>query len=61
MFDEGFLHGSSNHLGRLLPDSADYEDVVRVIDVAEASGGLLLNVDMDGGAGQALAYLASPA
>jgi hypothetical protein len=29
-----------------------------VIDVAGASGGLLLNVDMDGDAGKALGYLA---
>jgi len=57
LFNEEFLHGSSNALPALLPDAADYADVVRVIDVADASGGLLLNVDMDGKSQRALAYL----
>jgi hypothetical protein len=58
LFDEEFLHGSRNELSQLLPEVADYADVVRVIDVAGAGGGLLLNVDMDGDAQQALGYLA---
>lgn len=58
LFDEEFLHGSPNALANLLPDAAGYDDVVRVIDVADASGGLLLNVDMDGESQKALAYLA---
>jgi hypothetical protein len=57
VFDEEFLHGSPNALTRILPDAAAYQDVVRVIDVAEASGGMLLNVDMDGEAQKALAYI----
>jgi hypothetical protein len=58
LFREEFLHGAPNALPSLLPEAADYAEVVRVIDVAEAGGGLLLNVDMDGEAGEALAYLA---
>jgi hypothetical protein len=58
LFDEEFLHGTRNALPQLLPELADYADVVRVIDVADARAGLLLNVDMDGDAQQALGYLA---
>jgi hypothetical protein len=57
LFNEEFLHGASNALADLLPEAADYADVVRVIDVAAVSGGLLLNVDMDGDGCEALAYL----
>jgi hypothetical protein len=41
------------------PEHAGSADVVRVIDVAEASGGLRLNVDMDGDSQEALGYLAA--
>jgi len=58
LFNEQFLHGSRNDLSRLVPSEASYEDVARVIDVADASGGLLLNVDMDGENQEALGYLA---
>jgi len=58
LFDEEFFHGARNALPHLLPELADYADVVRVIDVADASGDLLLNVDMDGDAQEALGYLA---
>jgi hypothetical protein len=57
LFDEAFLHGSRNVLPHLLPEVTDFADVVRVIDVGETSGGLQLNVDMDGDAQQALGYL----
>jgi hypothetical protein len=58
LFSEDFLHGSPNALPQLLPHEADYAGVVRVIDVADVSGGLRLNVDMDGEAQEALGYLA---
>jgi hypothetical protein len=58
IFNEEFLHRSPNALSRMLPQEASFADVVRVIDVVEASGGLLLNVDMDGDARWALGYLA---
>ena len=58
LFDEPFLHGSPNVLPHLVPEMTDYTEVVRVIDVGESSGGLLLNIDMDGDGQQALGYLA---
>jgi hypothetical protein len=57
LFGEEFLHGSPNALPLLLPQETDFADVVRVIDVAAAGRGLLLNVDMDGNAQKALGYL----
>jgi hypothetical protein len=57
-FNEEFLHGTPNALESLLPGEAGYSDVVRVIDVPRAGGGLLLNVDMDGDSQEALGYLA---
>ncbi|MEE4218286.1 MAG: PEP/pyruvate-binding domain-containing protein [Xanthomonadales bacterium] len=58
LFNEDFLHGTANALTSILPDESAFSRVVRVIDVAAVSNGLLLNVDMDGDAQEALAYLA---
>jgi hypothetical protein len=58
LFKEEFLHGSRSALPLLLPELAGYADIVRVIDVGQIGGGLLLNVDMDGDAQKALGYLA---
>jgi hypothetical protein len=58
IFNESFLHDAPNDLARLVPEMADYADVVRAIHVPEVSGGLCLRVDMDGESGEALAYLA---
>ena len=57
LFDEAFLHGSPNALPHLIPEVADYAEVVRVIAVGEVTGGPLLNVDMDGDSETALGYL----
>jgi hypothetical protein len=57
LFDEEFLHGSENQLAALLPDHADQAGFVRVINVPEAAGGLLLHVAMDGERQEALGYL----
>jgi hypothetical protein len=59
LFNEEFLHGSPNALPHLVPSEIDYANVVRVIDVAAVSGGLRLNIDLDGDAQQALGYLAN--
>ncbi len=60
VFNETFLARSANVLPRLLPPFAHLGEVVRVIDVPESTGGLvlrlLLNADLD----EALAYLAAP-
>jgi pyruvate, water dikinase len=60
VFNTEFLHGSHNCLEDLLPESSGLSHVVKVIDVAAASGGRLLNVAMDGEQQQALAWLAPP-
>jgi hypothetical protein len=57
-YNDGFLRGNSNHLAKLLPDSAKFENVVKVIHVPDVAGGRLLNVDMDGEKQEALGYLA---
>jgi hypothetical protein len=57
-YNDRFLRGNSNDLAKILPDSAKFKDVVRVIHVPDVSGGRLLNVDMDGEKQQALGYLA---
>jgi len=60
-WNEGFLYGSPNSLTQLVPDFADMEGVVRVIDVEAATGGRLLHAIMDAEADRALAFLAPPA
>lgn len=59
-FNETFLSGSPNSLAELLPEHADMENIVRVIDVPAVAGGRRLRVVMDGRADQALAYLDDP-
>ena len=57
IFNEAFFRGSPNMLPHLLPDYAHLQHVVRVIDVAQASGGCELQVLMDGEKDQALGFL----
>jgi hypothetical protein len=59
LFNEELLHGSANALADLLPEAAPLEEVVRVIDLRAATGGRLLNVDMDEDGQEALGYLAA--
>jgi hypothetical protein len=60
VWNEDFLAHGPNALAELLPDYADMEHVVRVIDVAAASGGKLAHIVMDAEADRALAFLAPP-
>jgi hypothetical protein len=63
LFNEELLHGAPSVLAELLPESArpaPLDEVVRVIDVRAATGGRLLDVDMDEDAQEALGYLAAP-
>jgi pyruvate, water dikinase len=60
IFNREFLRGSRNILPDLLPELSELSHVVQVVDIASTSGGLLLNVDMDGDGQRALAYLAEP-
>jgi len=57
VWNDEFLRGSPSSLGQLVPEFADMEEVVRVINVPEASGGLHLHIIMDGEEDRALAYL----
>lgn len=43
-FNEEFLRSSVNRLSRLLPEYSHFSDIVKVIDVAKETGGLVLRV-----------------
>jgi hypothetical protein len=58
IWNEDFLNNSPNALGEIVPQFADLEEVVKVIDVHKAGDGRYLHVIMDGEADRALAYLA---
>jgi pyruvate,water dikinase len=60
VWNEDFLLGSTNCLAEVAPEYADVAGVVRVIRVADAADGLLLQVIMDAEADKALAFLAEP-
>ncbi|MGI5921215.1 MAG: PEP/pyruvate-binding domain-containing protein [Syntrophomonadaceae bacterium] len=57
IFNERFLTKSPNILVKLLPQCQDLEDVIRVIDVREASDGNMLHINMNADLGEALGYL----
>ncbi|HEX4965811.1 MAG TPA: PEP/pyruvate-binding domain-containing protein [Thermoanaerobaculia bacterium] len=60
VFNEPFFRGSPNELPALLPELASLASVVRVIDVARASGGLNLRILMNGESEEAVGLLAAP-
>jgi hypothetical protein len=60
VWNDGFLIGSDNCLAEIAPEYADMAEVVRVIRVADAADGKLLQLVMDAEADRALAYLAPP-
>ncbi len=60
VWNEDFLQGAANCLAEVAPEYADMEGVVRVIRVADAANGQLLQVVMDAEADKALAFLAEP-
>jgi len=57
VFNERFLTGSPNLLAGMLPEFAHLEDVVRVIDVPDATEGRTLRVLLNADLGEALAML----
>jgi hypothetical protein len=59
-FNEAFLLGAQNLLSALLPEHAALADVIHVIDVPRATGGLVLRVVMNADLDEALAFLAPP-
>jgi hypothetical protein len=60
VWNEELLENSANCLAEVAPDFADMEEVVRVIRVADAADGKLLQVIMDAEADKALGFLAKP-
>jgi len=61
IFNETFLRRSPSILTQLLPEFEPLSEVVRVIDVAAAAGGLLLSVSMNAELDQAMGILSSRA
>jgi hypothetical protein len=61
VFNHEFLAASPNALRSLLPDAAALEPVLRVIVVADASGGQVLRVLANADLGKALGMLCPPA
>ena len=59
-FNEEFLSSAPNRLAEILPEFAELEDTLRVIDVSAVLKGNLLHVLMNGENEQALAYFAEP-
>jgi len=60
VWNDDFLQDSANCLAEVAPEFADMEHVVRVIRVADAADGRLLQVVMDAEADKALGFLAKP-
>ena len=60
VFNEAFLLGAPNLLAEMLPEHAHLADVVRVIDVPQATGGLVLRVLMNADSDEAIGLLAAP-
>lgn len=60
LFNQEFLNTSKNMLAELLPEFANFSEVVRVIDIPQTTGGLVLQVFMNADRGEAMAILAEP-
>lgn len=56
-FNRDFFEDSRNELAELLPEDAEWERFVRVIDVPAVSGGQHAELVMNGDVGMAIAYL----
>ena len=57
LWNEEFLNNSPNALKEVVPEYADLEEVVKIIDVRKVSHGRFLHVIMDGEAERGLAFL----
>jgi pyruvate,water dikinase len=60
VFNEAFLQGAPNLLRDMLPERAHLADVVHVIDVAQATGGLVLRILMNADLDEAVGLLVPP-
>ncbi len=59
VFNWRFLTRSPNKLSEILPEYSRFEDVIRVINVPEASDGRMLSIAMNADLGEAIGYLAA--
>ncbi len=59
-FNEVFLDRSPNSLGQLLPRFSSLENVIRVINVPQVTGGSILRILMNGDEDEAVAILVKP-
>jgi hypothetical protein len=57
LLNRDFLMGAANQVEALIPEYAHLARAIRVIDVAAATGGLLLKVAMNAADDEALGYL----
>jgi len=60
VFADAFFRSASNRLAELAPEFAELAGVVRVIDLREATGGLVLRVLMNGEIDRAVGLLVEP-
>jgi hypothetical protein len=60
VFRAAFFRDTPNALAELLPEAADLQPVLRVIDVPAETGGLVCRVALDGERDEAMGYLAPP-
>jgi predicted nucleotidyltransferase len=60
VFNEEFLRGARNVLPDMLPEHRALADVVRVVDVPQAAGGLVLRVLMNADSDEAIGVLMPP-
>jgi len=60
IFQEDFFRDSPNVLPRVLPEFADLAAVLRVIDVPEATGGMVLRILMNADVDEAVGFLVNP-
>lgn len=54
------LEDCDNVLAQILPENAEWQNVLRVVDIPACQGGQFMELVMDGEADQALAFLAQP-
>jgi hypothetical protein len=60
VFNEEFFTKSRNILCDLLPEFAEVENTVRVIDIPQSTGGQVLRILMNAGLDEAIGFLAMP-
>lgn len=60
LFNAPFLRDTPNRLAQFAPEFAALQDIVRVIDVADAAGGQILKVLMNADQDEAIGFLAAP-